>query len=236
MHCVHARHRHRPRQRRHRRAARCRARTATRAATRSATSRAHVRLNIPTLAALGSVARRHAARTCPCPARRSRPSAAWPSDRAGKDSVTGHWELMGLVHRSRVSHVPQRLSAGLDREFERRIGRPMLGNVVASGTAVIDELGREHIAHRQRRSSTRRPTACFRSPRTRTSCRSPQLYEWCEIAYELAVEGLGLGRVIARPFVGAPGAVHAHRQSPRLRDAAARRDAARQADGGGRSR
>ena len=51
-----------------------------------------------------------------------------------------------------------------------------------------------------------------------------ELYRICDIAYELVGEGLGLGRVIARPFVGAPGAFHAHRQSPRLRDAA---DAAR---------
>ena len=56
-----------------------------------------------------------------------------------------------------------------------------------------------------------------------------------DAAYELAVEGLGLGRVIARPFVGAPGALHPHRQPPRLRDAAAARHAARSAHRGRRA-
>ena len=55
----------------------------------------------------------------------------------------------------------------------------------------------------------------------------PELYRVCEIAYELVGEGLGVGRVIARPFVGAPGALQAHRQPPRLRAAAVGRDAAR---------
>ena len=50
----------------------------------------------------------------------------------------------------------------------------------------------------------------------------PELYRICDVAYELAVEGLGVGRVIARPFVGTAGAFHAHRQSSRLRDAADR--------------
>ena len=54
----------------------------------------------------------------------------------------------------------------------------------------------------------------------------PELYRACEIAYRLVGEGLGVGRVIARPFVGAPGALHAHRQPARLRAAAARRNAA----------
>ncbi len=59
----------------------------------------------------------------------------------------------------------------------------------------------------------------------------PQLYEWCEVAYELTVKGLGLGRVIARPFIGLPGAFARTAESPRLRDAADRRDAARPAGG-----
>ena len=59
-----------------------------------------------------------------------------------------------------------------------------------------------------------------------------ELYRACEIAYELVGEGLGVGRVIARPFVGAPGAVQAHREPARLRAAAVRRDAARSREGG----
>ena len=56
------------------------------------------------------------------------------------------------------------------------------------------------------RSSTRPPTACSRSPRTRTSSRSREQYRICEIAFDLVGRGMGVGRVIARPFVGAPGA------------------------------
>ena len=56
-----------------------------------------------------------------------------------------------------------------------------------------------------RSSSTRRPTACFRSPRTRTWCRSTTQYDMCRVAFEMFAIGLGVGRVIARPFVGTPG-------------------------------
>ena len=55
------------------------------------------------------------------------------------------------------------------------------------------------------RSSTPRPTACSRSRRTKASFPCRQLYKWCNVAYDLAVKGLGLGRVIARPFIGLPG-------------------------------
>src|SRR5262245_15849494 len=63
----------------------------------------------------------------------------------GKDSVTGHWELMGLVLERPFPVFPNGFPASLMSEFERRIGRATLGNVVASGTAVIDELGPEHM-------------------------------------------------------------------------------------------
>ena len=59
----------------------------------------------------------------------------------GKDSVTGHWELMGLVLERPFPVFPHGFPAELIAEFERRIGRATLGNIVASGTAIIDELG-----------------------------------------------------------------------------------------------
>ena len=63
----------------------------------------------------------------------------------GKDSVTGHWEMMGIVLERPFPTFPHGFSADLIAEFERRIGRGTIGNVVASGTEIIDRLGPEHM-------------------------------------------------------------------------------------------
>lgn len=123
----------------------------------------------------------------------------------GKDSVTGHWELMGLAVEHAFPVFPDGFPEETIREFERRIGRKTLGNTVASGTVIIEELGPEHVR-----------TGC---PIVYTSADSvfqiaahedvipvPELYRQCEIAYDMLVKGIGLGRIIARPFVGTPGA------------------------------
>ena len=111
-------------------------------------------------------------------------------------------------HRARTEPFPvfpDGFSTDIIAEFSRRTGRAVLGNKAASGTDDHRRArGRAH-ANRRARSSTRPPTACFRSPRTRTVVPVPELYRACEIAYTLVWEGLGVGRVIARPFVGAPG-------------------------------
>ena len=64
---------------------------------------------------------------------------------AGKDSVTGHWEMMGVVLDRPFPTFPTGFPPELMAEFERRIGRGTLGNVVASGTEIIDRLGPEHV-------------------------------------------------------------------------------------------
>src|SRR5450759_1264562 len=123
----------------------------------------------------------------------------------GKDSVTGHWELMGLAVEHAFPVFPHGFPEETIREFEWRIGRKTLGNTVASGTVIIEELGSEHVR-----------TGC---PIVYTSADSvfqiaahedvipvPELYRQCEIAYDMLVKGIGLGRIIARPFVGTPGA------------------------------
>ena len=123
----------------------------------------------------------------------------------GKDSVTGHWELMGIVLERPFPVFPQGFPAELIAEFETRIGRRILGNVVASGTEIIDRLGPEHV-------QTGRPIvytsadSVFQIAAHEDVIPIDELYRICEIAYELVAVGKGVGRVIARPFVGFPGA------------------------------
>src|SRR6476646_4327781 len=64
---------------------------------------------------------------------------------AGKDSVTGHWEMTGVVLDRAFPTFPHGFPADLMREFEGRIGRPTIGNVPASGTTIIAERGEEHV-------------------------------------------------------------------------------------------
>ena len=123
---------------------------------------------------------------------------------AGKDSVTGHWELMGVVLERPFPTFPDGFPKDLIAEFESRIGRQSIGNVVASGTTVIDELGALHMETGYPIVYTSADSV-FQIAAHEGIVPVPQLYKWCSVAYELAVEGLGLGRVIARPFIGLPG-------------------------------
>jgi phosphopentomutase len=122
----------------------------------------------------------------------------------GKDSVTGHWELMGVVRDRPFPTFPGGFPDDLIAAFEARIGRGILGNTVASGTQIIEELGREHVR-------TGRPIvytsadSVFQIAAHQDVVPVERLYEWCAAAFDLAVAGMGVGRVIARPFVGEPG-------------------------------
>jgi phosphopentomutase len=140
-------------------------------------------------------------------ARRREPAGAFgrmAEASPGKDSVTGHWELMGLVLDRPFPVFPDGFPRDLMDEFERRIGRSTIGNKAASGTAIIEELGPAHI-------STGAPIvytsadSVFQIAAHEEVIPVDELYELCEIAFELASLGLGIGRVIARPFVGEPG-------------------------------
>lgn len=123
---------------------------------------------------------------------------------AGKDSVTGHWELMGIVLDRPFPTFPNGFSPELIQAFEQRIGRPSIGNVVASGTTIIDELGPQHMETGFPIVYTSADSV-FQIAAHEAIVPVPTLYEWCDAAYDLAVRGLGLGRVIARPFIGKPG-------------------------------
>ncbi len=122
----------------------------------------------------------------------------------GKDSVTGHWELMGLGIDRAFPVFPNGFPEETIREFERRIGRRTLGNTVASGTVIIEQLGAEHLRTGSPIVYTSADSV-FQIAAHEDVIPVPELYRQCEIAYEMFVTGMGLGRIIARPFVGSPG-------------------------------
>jgi phosphopentomutase len=123
---------------------------------------------------------------------------------AGKDSVTGHWEMMGIVLDRPFPTFPNGFAAGLLMEFSRQTGRGVLGNKAASGTRIIDELGPEHMRTGALIVYTSADSV-FQVAAHEEIVPISELYRACEIAYTLVGEGLGVGRVIARPFVGTPG-------------------------------
>jgi len=123
---------------------------------------------------------------------------------AGKDSVTGHWEMMGIVLDRAFPTFPDGFSPGVIDAFSRRTGRAVVGNKAASGTQIIEELGPEHMRTGALIVYTSADSV-FQIAAHEEIVRLDELYRACEIAYALVGEGLGVGRVIARPFVGAPG-------------------------------
>jgi len=140
----------------------------------------------------------------------------------GKDSVTGHWELMGVVLDRPFPTFPGGFPQAIIAEFERRIGRETLGNVAASGTAIIDRLGVEHMRTRKPIVYTSADSV-FQIAAHEDVIPVPELYRMCETAFDLVSRGIGVGRVIARPFVGTPGAFTrtAHRHDYTLAPSAA---------------
>ncbi len=123
----------------------------------------------------------------------------------GKDSVTGHWEMAGVILERAFPTFPNGFPALVIAEFERRIGRKTIGNKAASGTAIIDELGPEHLRTGHPIVYTSADSV-FQIAAHEEIIPIPELYRICEIAYEMVGKGMGVGRVIARPFVGLPGA------------------------------
>ncbi len=132
------------------------------------------------------------------------PEGAWgrmAEQAAGKDTTTGHWEMMGLVVEHPFRTYPNGFPAGVIREYEARIGTPTLGNKPASGTAILDELGEEHMR-------TGRPIvytsgdSVFQVAAHEEVVPVARLWEICGIARELMRGEHNVGRIIARPFVG----------------------------------
>ncbi len=141
----------------------------------------------------------------PCP---ERPRGAYGrcAERSpGKDTSTGHWEMMGVPLDRQFPVYPDGFPDEIVDEFVRRSGVPgILCNAPASGTEVIARLGDEHVA-------TGRPIvytsadSVFQVAAHETHFGLDRLYDVCAVAREILVP-YGVGRVIARPFVGEPGA------------------------------
>jgi len=122
----------------------------------------------------------------------------------GKDTTTGHWEMAGVILERPFPLYPRGFPAEWMAEFERRIGRGTLGNQAASGTAIIDQLGVEHMATRQPIVYTSADSV-FQIAAHEDVIPLADLYRYCEIARDLLRGEHEVGRVIARPFVGQPG-------------------------------
>ena len=125
---------------------------------------------------------------------------------AGKDSVTGHWEMMGIILNEPFATFPDGFPAETIEIFEDRIGCRTLGNVVASGTEIIDRLGAEHVRTGWPIVYTSADSV-FQIAAHEEVIPVSELYRMCEIAFEL-VAPMRVGRVIARPFVGTAGSFH----------------------------
>jgi phosphopentomutase len=122
----------------------------------------------------------------------------------GKDSVTGHWEMAGIVLDRPFPTFPAGFPAEVILEFERRIGRRSIGNSVASGTAIIDALGPEHVRTGAPIVYTSADSV-FQIAAHESVIPIDDLYRMCGVAFDLVGRGMGVGRVIARPFVGEAG-------------------------------
>ncbi|MDD5718504.1 MAG: phosphopentomutase [Candidatus Krumholzibacteria bacterium] len=167
-------------------------------------SRAVGGLSLPTLAALG-LGNLHDIDGVPPVAR---PLAGYGRMRpvsAGKDSTTGHWELMGQVTAAPFPTYPEGFPPHLLEEFSRRTGHGWLGNVAASGTAIIADLGDEHVRTGKLIVYTSADSV-FQIAAHEEVVPLPELYRVCELARELLVPPHQVSRVIARPFRGGSGA------------------------------
>lgn len=123
---------------------------------------------------------------------------------AGKDTTTGHWELMGIHLKEPFPVFPNGFPKEIIDSFEKAIGTKIIGNCVASGTEIIKTLGQEHV-------NTGYPIvytsadSVFQIAAHEEIIPLEKLYEFCKIARNILVGENSVGRVIARPFTGSEG-------------------------------
>jgi len=132
----------------------------------------------------------------------------------GKDTITGHWEMAGIITDVPFPTYPAGFPADIVDAFTQIVGLAPLGNRAASGTDIIAELGEEH-------QRTGRPIlytsadSVFQVAAHETVVPLDRLYAWCEAARAMLVAPHDVNRVIARPFTGIPGA---YERTPNRRD------------------
>lgn len=132
----------------------------------------------------------------------------------GKDTVTGHWEMMGIITEKPFPTYPQGFPPAVIEPFSQAIGMPVLGNCAASGTEILKQLGPEHQA-------TGHPIVYTSADSVfQIACHEEvvpvqRLYEMCRTARGLLTGEHSVQRVIARPFEGSPGA---YRRTERRKD------------------
>ncbi len=123
----------------------------------------------------------------------------------GKDTTTGHWEMSGAALEQAFPVFPDGFPAEFMQRFEQAIGRETLGNYTSSGTEILEALGARHVA-------TGRPIvytsadSVLQIAAHEEVIQLEELYRICTLAREMLAGPLAVGRVIARPFVGTPGA------------------------------
>ena len=122
----------------------------------------------------------------------------------GKDTTIGHWEIAGIVSDDPLPTYPNGFPEEILEPFRQETGRGILANAPWSGTAVIEEYGEEHIKNGDLIVYTSADSV-FQIAAHEEIVPVEQLYEYCRIARKLLTGKHGVGRVIARPFVGTPG-------------------------------
>jgi phosphopentomutase len=140
-------------------------------------------------------------------ARTGSPRASWARLREasnGKDTITGHWEMMNIIVRTPFPTFPNGFPPEIVERFEAITGRKVLGNRAASGTQIIEEFGAEHMR-------TGRPIlytsadSVFQVAAHERTVPLPTLWQWCAGARAMLDGPHRVNRVIARPFEGEPG-------------------------------
>ncbi len=123
---------------------------------------------------------------------------------AGKDTTTGHWEICGVILAKPFPTFPDGFPKSFIEKFETAIGYQTMGNYSASGTTIINDLGKEHI-------ETKRPIvytsadSVFQIAMHEDIFPIEEQYKICETARKMLIGEFEVGRVIARPFIGEPG-------------------------------
>jgi phosphopentomutase len=122
----------------------------------------------------------------------------------GKDSTTGHWEMMGLVLDRAFPTYPDGFPESLLERWSERVGRGWMGNCAASGTEIIARLGEKHLETGRYIVYTSADSV-FQVAAHEQAVHLDELYSACRAAREMLAGEHAVGRVIARPFVGSPG-------------------------------